>query len=147
VGYDPLFSTPNMKSPAECNNSCVFPGIGLGAVLCRTRLLTDQMIVTATNAIAEMSPILKDPTAALLPDVSDVRTVSVAIAKAVIKEAVKAETNQEKDIPEDDTVLEDWISEQMWDPRYRPLHKVDLEGASPLAKGHKADGSHSASSY
>jgi malate dehydrogenase (oxaloacetate-decarboxylating) len=117
----------------------VFPGIGLGAVLSRTRLLTDQMIVAATNAVAEMSSILKDPTAALLPDVSNVREVSITIAKAVIKEAVKADLNQEKDIPEDDTVLEDWIREQMWDARYRPLTKVDVEGASPLAQGRKAD--------
>jgi malate dehydrogenase (oxaloacetate-decarboxylating) len=100
------------------------------------------MIVAATNAVAEMSPILKDSTAALLPDVSNVREVSVAIAKAVIKETVKAELNEEKDIPEDDTVLEDWIREQMWEAEYRPLNKVDPEYASALAKGHKADASH-----
>lgn len=82
-----------------------------------------------------MSPALKDPTAALLPDVTDVRGVSVRIAKAVIQEAVKEELNEEKDIPSDDEELEEWIVDQMWEPRYRPLKLVSPEEADAQARG------------
>ena len=119
----------------ECNNSECFPGIGLGAVLCRPRLLPPQLLVAATKALASTAPALKDPTAALLPDVTDVSLVSVKIAKAVIQEAVKEGLNQEKDIPSDDEELEEWIKDQMWEPRYRPLKLVSPEEADAQARG------------
>ena len=119
----------------ECNNSECFPGIGLGAVLCRPRLLPPQLLVAATKALASMAPALKDPAAALLPDVTDVRVVSVKIAKAVIQTAVKEGLNEEKDIPSDDEELEAWIEDQMWEPRYRPLKLVSPEEGDAQARG------------
>ncbi|KAF2669030.1 malic-domain-containing protein [Microthyrium microscopicum] len=120
---------------AECNNSVCFPGIGLGAILSRTKLMPAELLVEATKAVAAAAPVLKDPQAGLLPDVSVVRDVSVDIAAAVIKKAVELGLAQETDIPEDDAVLKDWIREQMWDPVYRELLRVDEENASPHAKG------------
>jgi malate dehydrogenase (oxaloacetate-decarboxylating) len=120
---------------AECNNSTCFPGIGLGCVLSRTRLLSDKMLVAAVKSLASQSPALKDPDKGLLPDVVNVREISVHIAKAVIQQAVEEGLAQEKGIPEDDETLEEWIREQMWDPVYRPLRKVDLRNASKHAKG------------
>lgn len=120
---------------AECNNSVTFPGIGLGAVLSRTKLMTPSILVEAVKALAKQGPALKDPTAPLLPDVTDVRGISVQIAAAVIKQAVKEGLNQEKNIPEDEGELEEWIREQMWEPRYRPLVRVDPKEATSLARG------------
>lgn len=120
---------------AECNNSTCFPGIGLGAVLCRTRLLSDGMLVAAVKALAAQSPALKDPNAALLPDVEGVREISVQIATKVIQQAVKEGLAQEKEIPSDEAELEEWVREQMWEARYRPLKRVDAKDASRDAKG------------
>lgn len=119
---------------AECNNSTMFPGIGLGVVLSRARLVTPAMLVAAVKALAAQAPALKDDNAALLPDVTDVREISVQIASAVIKQAVKDDLAQEKDIPTDDD-LEEWIREQMWSAEYRPLRKVSKEDADRTAKG------------
>src|SRR5277367_6197026 len=74
---------------AECNNSTCFPGIGLGCVLSRTKLLSDAMLVAAVKALAAQSPALKNPDKGLLPDVVNVREISVHIARAVIKQAVE----------------------------------------------------------
>lgn len=92
---------------AECNNSTAFPGIGLGAVLSRSKLLSDKMLVAAIKAMAAQSPALKDPDKGLVPDVIDVREVSVHVAKAVIKQAVEEKLATEKDIPGDDGELEE----------------------------------------
>ncbi|PTB66021.1 malate dehydrogenase [Trichoderma citrinoviride] len=120
---------------AECNNSVVFPGIGLGCVLSRARLLTDKMLVAAVEGVAALSPALKDATAPLLPDVEDVRPVSVQVAKSVIQAAVKEGVATEKGIPSDEKELEEWIREQMWNPEYRPLKLVKMEDATRAAKG------------
>jgi malate dehydrogenase (oxaloacetate-decarboxylating) len=112
----------------------VFPGIGLGAVLSRTRLLPSSLIVAAVKALASTAPVLNNKGAGLLPDVTDVREISVHIARNVIKAAIEEGLNEETDIPPDGE-LEDWIREQMWDARYRPLKLVSEADASPHARG------------
>lgn len=126
---------PVLTCTAECNNSVTFPGIGLGAILCRTRLLTPALIVSAVKALASSAPILNDKGSGLLPDVENVRGISVQIAKAVIKKAVEDGLAQEKNIPSTDADLEDWIREQMWDAEYRPLQYVKEEKADAYARG------------
>ena len=120
---------------AECNNSVVFPGIGLGSVLCRASRVTDKMLVAAVEAVAEMGPALKDETAPLLPGVAVVRDVSVRVARKVIQSAVEEGVATEDEIPTEVEELEEWIREQMWRPEYRPLKPVQMAGASRLARG------------
>ncbi|KAJ5647809.1 hypothetical protein N7490_004181 [Penicillium lividum] len=108
---------------AECNNSTCFPGIGLGAVLSRSRLVSKKMLVAAVEALKSRSPALEDPNKPLLPDVEDVREISVDIAAAVIKCSLSEGLAQEKEIPSDDSELREWIRAQMWEAVYRPLVK------------------------
>jgi malate dehydrogenase (oxaloacetate-decarboxylating) len=122
---------------AECNNSVVFPGIGLGSVLCRATRVTDKMLVGAVEGVAELGPALKggDETAPLLPGVDVVRDVSVRVAHKVIRAAQREKVSTEDGIPEDDKELEEWIREQMWEPVYRPLKHVEHAKASRQARG------------
>ena len=120
---------------AECNNALVYPGLGLGCVLSRAERLTDGMIVAAAHGLAELSPALKDPDKALLPDMKDVRGTSVNVAMKVIQQCIKEGLNRVKEIPKDEGELKAWIEEQMWKPEYRELEKVGTEDASREAKG------------
>jgi malate dehydrogenase (oxaloacetate-decarboxylating) len=122
-------------SIAECNNSVVFPGIGLGAILARVKVMTPDLLVAATKAVASRAPILKDPYAGLLPDIEDVREVSVSIAKAVIRRAKEKGLAQQENIPEDDEALGDWIREQQWEAKYRKFQYVDPTEATLHARG------------
>jgi malate dehydrogenase (oxaloacetate-decarboxylating) len=112
-----------------------FPGIGLGAVLSRTRLMTPAMLVAAVQALASAAPIVNNTGAGLLPDVEDVREISVQIARNVIKKAVEDGLAQEKEIPGNDEDLEEWIREQMWSAEYRPLELVKGHEGSAHARG------------
>ncbi|KAM7190477.1 putative mitochondrial NAD-dependent malic enzyme precursor [Rhypophila sp. PSN 637] len=120
---------------AECNNSVVFPGIGLGSVLSRAKRVTDKMLLQAAQGVAELGPALKDDTAPLLPGVDVVREVSVRVARKVIQAAIEEGVATEDGIPTEEKELEEWIREQMWEPVYRPLKYVEKEGASREAKG------------
>ncbi|AEO59529.1 hypothetical protein MYCTH_2307908 [Thermothelomyces thermophilus ATCC 42464] len=120
---------------AECNNSVVFPGIGLGGVLCRARLVTDKMLIAAVQGVSELSPALKDDTAPLLPGVEVVREVSVRVARKVIQAAMEEGLATQEGIPTDENELDEWIREQMWYPVYRPLKYVEAHSASRQAKG------------
>ncbi|GAB1309856.1 NAD-dependent malic enzyme, mitochondrial [Madurella fahalii] len=120
---------------AECNNSVVFPGIGLGAVLSRAKLVTDKMLIAAVSGVAELSPALHDSTAPLLPGVDVVRKVSVRVARKVIQAAIAEGVATEDGIPQDKDELDEWIREQMWHPVYRRLKYVEAKGASREARG------------
>lgn len=134
--FDPIsLGNGQKRDIAECNNSVTFPGIGLGAILSRTKFLTAEMLVAAVKALAAQSPALRDSNAGLLPDVENVREISVGIAQAVIRQAQKEGLAMQKGIPEEEGELEEWIREQMWEAEYRPLRKVDLKGASRSAMG------------
>lgn len=69
-------------------DALIYPGIGLGAILSKTRTLTDSMIIAATRRLASLSPALKDPDDALLPDFGDAPSVNLEIAIAVAEQAV-----------------------------------------------------------
>lgn len=111
----------NQDITAECNNSTCFPGIGLGAVLSQCRLVSKKMLVAAVEALKARSPALKDSNKPLLPDVEDVREISVDIAAAVISCAVEEGLAQAEGIPNTNSELREWIQVQMWEAEYRPL--------------------------
>ncbi|KAJ5195833.1 hypothetical protein N7449_006312 [Penicillium cf. viridicatum] len=119
--FPPVTHNGTKYDIAECNNSTCFPGIGLGAVLSQCRLVSKKMLVAAVEALKARSPALKDPNKPLLPDVEDVREISVDIAAAVILCAVKEGLAQTEGIPTTDSELREWIQVQMWEAEYRPL--------------------------
>ncbi|KAK5938753.1 NAD-dependent malic enzyme, mitochondrial [Knufia obscura] len=122
--FPPVEHNGQKYEVAECNNSVCFPGIGLGCVLGRVKLLTDEMLVAAVSALADEAPAVKqnDPTKELCPGVEAVRDVSVKIAMGVLRQAGKDDLLGVKDVPlEDDKELEEWIRAQMWQPEYREL--------------------------
>lgn len=81
------------------------------------------MLVAAVEALKARSPALKDSSLPLLPDVEDVREISVDIAAAVIRCAVQEGLAREDGIPDDGDELREWIRVQMWEAVYRPLVK------------------------
>ncbi|SPM31768.1 Malic enzyme, partial [Mycobacterium terramassiliense] len=71
----------------QANNVLVFPGIGLGIIVARARLVTPGMLQAAARAIVRHA----NPTNAsdsLLPDVRNLRDISAAVAEAVYHAAV-----------------------------------------------------------
>ena len=98
----------------QTNNSYIFPGVGLGAIATRATRITDTMFMAAAEALAELSPARHDPEANLLPRVTALREVAIAVAIAVGKRA-HAEGLTSGVTAED---VEDVVRGKMWMPRY-----------------------------
>ena len=67
----------------QCNNVYIFPAVGLGVVASSARRITDPMMLAAARTLAGNSPALKDPSASLLPPLTDLRRVAAEIAVEV----------------------------------------------------------------
>ncbi|HWT50442.1 MAG TPA: oxaloacetate-decarboxylating malate dehydrogenase, partial [Mycobacterium sp.] len=72
----------------QANNVLVFPGIGLGIIVARARLVTQGMLHAAAKAVAQQAN-PTNPGDSLLPDVQNLRAVSTAVAEAVYHAAVE----------------------------------------------------------
>jgi len=99
---------------AQCNNVYIFPAIGLGVVASGARRVTDAMMLAAARALAGNSPALKDPSASLLPPLTDIRRVAAQIAIAVGIEAQK--DGLAPKLPENE--LRQRVMEAQWTPAY-----------------------------
>ena len=78
-----LTTTPSPPSIAECNNALVYPGLGFGAMLAKSKRVTDTMIIAGAQRLAALSPALADPDDALLPDFGDAPDVNFEVGVAV----------------------------------------------------------------
>ncbi|MDI3470767.1 MAG: NAD-dependent malic enzyme [Pseudolabrys sp.] len=95
----------------QTNNSYIFPGVGLGAVATQARAISDGMLMAAAKALAGLSPARRDPNGNLLPPVTALRDVAVAVAIAVGEQACKEGLAHV-------TKIEDAVRDKMWTPRY-----------------------------
>jgi len=100
--------------PRQCNNSYVFPGVGLGAIACGATRITDGMFLAAAHALAAEVSEADLAQGSLYPPLTRVREVSARIAAAVA-EVAYARGLTAKAKPAD--VLAD-IRAQMYEPRY-----------------------------
>ena len=102
---------------AQSNNSYIFPAIGLAVRAAGIRRITDELFMTAAEALRDTSPALQDRDASLLPALRDIRSVARHIARAVALEAQAQGLTE----PLEETQLDRRLDEAMWFPAYRRL--------------------------
>ncbi|RAP35506.1 NAD-dependent malic enzyme [Legionella quinlivanii] len=117
--FDPVLIGSHPIEISQCNNSYIFPGVGLGVVAGKARRVTDKMMMAAAMALSDLSPAMIKGEGALLPDLRVIRDVSRHIAKAVILQAIK-ENHADKI---SDAEIETAIKETMWYPEYEVFTK------------------------
>ncbi|WP_257312296.1 NAD-dependent malic enzyme [Geothrix fuzhouensis] len=99
---------------SQCNNMYIFPGVGLGALVCKATRITDSMFLAGSKAISAFVTPEQEATGLLLPEMKDIRQVSAAVAKAVSKEARDAGLGRLLN----DEQLDAIIVKAQWDPHY-----------------------------
>jgi malate dehydrogenase (oxaloacetate-decarboxylating) len=105
---------------AQCNNIYIFPAMGLALVASGARRVSDAMMLAAARTLGGNSPSLKDPTASLLPPLTDARRVAAEIAVAVGLEAQKDHLAPQLSESE----LRRKVKDAQWTPAYPSLAKV-----------------------
>jgi malate dehydrogenase (oxaloacetate-decarboxylating) len=101
---------------AQCNNSYIFPGLGLGILASGARRVSNAMFMAAARALADYSMAGSEPEA-LLPPLAESRQVSRAIALAVAAAAGDDGLAPARKVEE----LERLVDAKIWQPRYLPI--------------------------
>jgi malate dehydrogenase (oxaloacetate-decarboxylating) len=114
-----------MVPVSQCNNSYVFPGLGLGGITSGARRVTDALFLAAARVLSDCVPMVDGPDAPLLPPLEDLPVVSRRIALAV-----GAEAQRQGLAPQ--ALSEEWeraVEARRWAPRYLPLRPDQTGGA------------------
>lgn len=101
----------------QCNNSFIFPGVGLGILASGATRVTNEMFVAAALVLSEASPALSNAFASLYPPLETVGEISRAVALAVALEAQRSGVAEKTSLAE----LEERINEKIWRPHHRHL--------------------------
>ncbi|MGL4769271.1 MAG: oxaloacetate-decarboxylating malate dehydrogenase, partial [Plesiomonas shigelloides] len=120
--FAPVLHNGETYPIAQCNNSYIFPGIGLGVLASGARRVTDAMLMTASRALADCSPLASQGEGSLLPCLSEIQRVSKYIALQVAKtaqfEGVAVQTSDE--------ALEQNIEQNFWQAVYRQYKRTSF---------------------
>lgn len=95
----------------QANNALIYPGLGLGVMASKAKLLTDQMIGAAARSLSGLVDNGKVG-APVLPPVSRLTEFSIYVANAVAKKA------QEQGLAQVDDDMEKAVQDLKWYPRY-----------------------------
>jgi malate dehydrogenase (oxaloacetate-decarboxylating) len=104
----------------QSNNAFVFPGLGLGAVVSKAKVISKGMLAAAANAVADMS-YSNTPGAPLLPSINKLGEVSeyvaVEVARAAILEGIAGTEISD---------VEKAVADAMWKPEYKKVTSVAI---------------------
>ena len=104
----------------QCNNSYIFPGIGLGVVAADITRITDEMLMAASEALADASPMANTGVGELLPPLTAIAGLSKEIAFRVAKIAYQ----QGLALEISDEQLKAKIETNFWLPEYREYRRI-----------------------
>lgn len=107
---------------SQCNNSYIFPGVGLGVIACGAMRVTDAMLMAASESLAQCSPLALGEGDSLLPPISTIREVSKRIAKAVALQAMADGVA----VSIAEAVLTQKIEANFWEPEYRYYRRTSF---------------------
>ncbi len=105
---------------AQCNNSYIFPGIGLGVLAAGAWRITDNMLMASSESLADMSLDVMKEEGRLLPHLDSIRVLSQSMALAVAKQAI--EDGVATAVP--DEVILERIRANFWEPEYRHYRRT-----------------------
>ncbi|MDM7861618.1 NAD-dependent malic enzyme [Alteromonas sp. ASW11-36] len=120
--FKPVEFEGDMYPIAQCNNSYIFPGIGLGVIASKAKLITDEMLMATSNALADASPLALGQSAELLPPLTTIADLSKKIAFAVAKVAIE----QGLALEQSDEMIKANIEKNFWRAEYRPYKRVSI---------------------
>jgi malate dehydrogenase (oxaloacetate-decarboxylating) len=104
----------------QCNNSYIFPGLGLGVVSANISRVTDEMLMVASETLAQASPLANTGEGELLPPLTFIAELSKKIAFAVAKVAFQ----QNLALVISDEMLAAKIERNFWQPEYRDYRRI-----------------------
>ena len=120
--FDPVEYKGKTYVTPQCNNSYIFPGLGLGIIACGGKRVTDEMLMATSLCLANASPLANTGEGSLLPPLTEIANLSKVMAFDVAKIAMA----QGYALQISDEKLREKIKKNFWLPQYRDYRRVSI---------------------
>jgi len=131
--FPPVEVNGVMKTPGQGNNMYVFPGIGLGTVLCEAVHVTDSMIYASATGLSNSLTKEEKLAGSIYPALTRIREISLSVARDVIRAAQKEGVDRKKELQWlSDPELEEYIAQRMYDPSKATASRAGSRAESPV---------------
>jgi malate dehydrogenase (oxaloacetate-decarboxylating)(NADP+) len=101
--------------PGQGNNAYIFPGVGLGIVLSRSKIISDDLFLSAAHTLSSLVSDEELSNGQLYPSLSDIRSVSKTIAISIAKKVIASGLTNIA-FPKN---LEKYLDSIIYNPEYR----------------------------
>ncbi|MCG8379835.1 MAG: NAD-dependent malic enzyme, partial [Proteobacteria bacterium] len=112
--FPPVEYEGQTYTPGQGNNVYIFPGIGLGTIVSKAPIITEDMFLVAARELANQVSQTDLDKGMVYPPLTNIREVSYKIALAVAEDVYATNLVNEKQPPD----LEERIRDYMYDPTY-----------------------------
>ena len=120
--FEPVEYQGKTFNISQCNNSYIFPGIGLGVVAANINRITPKMLLVASETLAASSPLANTGKGDLLPPLTAIaelsREIAFAVSKVAFEQGLALEITDEQ--------LKAKIERNFWKPKYRQYRRTSL---------------------
>ncbi|RKZ82709.1 MAG: NAD-dependent malic enzyme [Gammaproteobacteria bacterium] len=120
--FEPVEYKGNSYIIPQCNNSYIFPGFGLAVMAGKITRISDEMMMVASEVLAQASPLATTGEGSLLPPLTEIAKLSKKIAFEVAKLAQQQGFADETS----DQQLMDAIEQHFWLPEYREYKRMSV---------------------
>ena len=111
--FEPVVYAGKTYKIGQGNNVFIFPGLGLGALLANSSVVTDEMVSAASQAAADSMTQQELDDGMLFPEIARLRDVTKNVARAVANKAIDggyANSSAEE--------VERRLENDLWQPDY-----------------------------
>ncbi|TLU67307.1 NAD-dependent malic enzyme [Thalassotalea litorea] len=120
--FEPVTYQGKTYNISQCNNAYIFPGIGLGVLAANIKFISDEMLMVASETLANVSPLANTGEGDLLPPLTEIASLSKQIAFAIGKLAQE----QGLALEISDEQLHKNIEKNFWKPEYRQYRRSTI---------------------
>uniref|UniRef100_A0ACD5VT43 Uncharacterized protein n=1 Tax=Avena sativa TaxID=4498 RepID=A0ACD5VT43_AVESA len=114
--FDPVEYNGKIHVPGQSNNAYIFPGFGLGVVISGATRVHEDMLLAASETLAEQATQENFDKGSIFPPFTDIRKISAKIAASVAAKAYELGLATRLPRPRD---LEKYAESCMYTPIYR----------------------------
>lgn len=110
--FEPVAFEGKIYPIGQGNNVFIFPGIGLGALLSKSKVVRHKMFYLAAKTLSESMTDKDLKNGMLYPSIKDLRLITQRVATVIIKDA-------NPELPDEE--IQEMIEKFMWTPEYPEL--------------------------
>ncbi|WIA17257.1 hypothetical protein OEZ85_014130 [Tetradesmus obliquus] len=109
--FDPITDAGVVHYPAQANNAYIFPAVGYAAILAKSKEITDEMFVLASEELSSMTDMEELEQGRLFPPFQSIRAISKVLTARVAEKMVDAGLGT---APEGCNDWESYVASNMW---------------------------------